>query len=109
EITRLTIPIFRVPTLYCHTKSLPLRTAIVTSLVRVGGAFRRSATVAAVICLSIVSAAAADEARAAISIPAQNLSAALKALAEARNLQVLYFSDTVRGLKTQGASGELTA
>ncbi len=72
----------------------------------------RTAIVAAAICLSVAGLAAADQAGASIrrptEIPAQSLGDALKALAKVRELQVLYFSDTVRGLRTRGASGELT-
>ncbi len=41
-------------------------------------------------------------------IPAQELGAALKSFAQTRDLQVLYFSELVKGLRTQGAAGELT-
>jgi len=67
------------------------------------------AVVATAICLSIVGLAGAQGAKAVIRmpthIPAQELGPALKAFAQERNLQVLYFSQTVRGMRTGGASG----
>ena len=73
----------------------------------------RVAVVATAICLSIVGLADAQNARAAMRmpthIPAQGLGPALKTLAQERSIQVLYFSQTVRNIRTSGASGELTA
>ena len=61
---------------------------------------------------ALASIAAADPARAAIreatNIPAQPLGAALQAFAQERQLQVVYLSDDVDGLRTAGAAGELT-
>jgi len=72
----------------------------------------RVAVVATAICLSIVGVAEAQSAKAAIkmstNIPTQALGPALKAFAQERDLQVLYLSQTVRGVRTGGASGELT-
>ncbi len=72
----------------------------------------RIAVVAAAICLSIVGLSRADDAKAAIRldthIPAQSLGSALKALAQDRNLQILYFSAAVHDVHTNGAAGELT-
>jgi iron complex outermembrane receptor protein len=74
--------------------------------------FMRIAVVAAAVCLTIVGVSGADDAKAsmriATDIPAQNLGSALKALAQTRDLQVLYFSDSVRDVRTGGAAGELT-
>ena len=42
-------------------------------------------------------------------IPAQDLGPALKQLAADRELQLLFFSETVRNLRTTGASGDLSA
>jgi outer membrane receptor protein involved in Fe transport len=73
----------------------------------------RVIVVATAICLSTVGLSAADDARAAIrmptNIPAQRLGSALETFAQSRDLQVLYFSQTVRDIRTAGASGELTA
>jgi len=72
----------------------------------------RVAVVAIAVCCSIIGLAAADDVKAAIrkptNIAAQHLGPALKELAAGRGLQVLYFSDIVRDLQTQGASGEMT-
>jgi iron complex outermembrane receptor protein len=77
------------------------------------GAFMRIAVVAAAICLSMVGLATADSANAAVRRPthieAQRLGAALKELAQSRGLQVLYLSNTVRDVRTQGATGDITA
>jgi len=73
----------------------------------------RIAVVAAAICLSIVGLATADNANASIrkptNIEAQRLGPALKELAQSRGLQVLYLSNTVRDVQTQGATGDITA
>jgi iron complex outermembrane recepter protein len=73
----------------------------------------RNLTVAAFVCLAISSRAFAadpnDTARKPTHIPAQELGPALKQLADDRELHLLYFSDTVRNLRTAGASGELSA
>src|SRR6266446_554921 len=72
----------------------------------------RIAVVAAAVCLLIVGISVADDAKAAMRrpthIPAQSLGSALKVLAQARDLEVLYFSDSVRDVRTGGATGELT-
>jgi iron complex outermembrane recepter protein len=73
----------------------------------------RLSIAAAVACLSIVGAVASDHAQASIrkstNIPAQELGAALQALAQEHDLQVVYLSDSVDERKTAGAVGELTA
>ena len=72
----------------------------------------RIAVIAAAVCLSIIGFSRADDARAAMrrptDIPAQSLGSALKVLAQARDLEVLYFSESVRDVRTGGATGELT-
>jgi len=64
-------------------------------------------------CLSIVGLSAAQGAKAAMkmptNIPAQGLGPALKDFAQTRNVQVLYFSQVAKDLRTGGASGYLTA
>lgn len=73
----------------------------------------RIATVATLLCLSIVGHSAASEARAVIKQPTniqpQNLGAALRSLAKERNFQVVFASRDVARLRTQGAVGSLTA
>ncbi|MEJ1964469.1 MAG: TonB-dependent receptor [Gammaproteobacteria bacterium] len=72
----------------------------------------RTVVAGAAICLSIVSLSIAQNVEAAIrkatSIPAQDLAVALQALARDRDLQVVYRSELVGALRTQGAAGELT-
>ena len=73
----------------------------------------RNFTVAAFVALAITGRVTAqestDSARKPTHIVAQSLGPALKQFAQDRNLQVLYFSDTVRDLRTDGASGEFSA
>ncbi len=72
----------------------------------------RVAIAAAVMSLAICGVSVADGARASVrkntDIPAQNLGAALQALAKDRDLQIVYFSKRVDILETPGARGELT-
>ncbi len=72
----------------------------------------RAIVVATAICFSTVGIALAQETLAAIRMPTeiqpQSLVKALEKLAQSRNLQVLYLSQTVGGMRTAGASGELT-
>lgn len=72
----------------------------------------RVAVVAAVICLSVVGAAGAADARATIrepmTISAQPLGSALQELARERDFQLICNADLVRGLKTRGISGQFT-
>src|SRR5258708_39657713 len=69
----------------------------------------RLSVLAAAICLSVTAICATPYAAAAIRkstiIPAQDLGAALVKLEKERNLQVIFISEDVRKLKTQGASG----
>ena len=66
----------------------------------------------AVLSLPIIRLAAADDVLAQIrkktSIQAQLLGAALQELARERNFQVVYVSEEVNPLRTQGAVGDLT-
>jgi iron complex outermembrane recepter protein len=98
--------------LYLQKKSRLHRSAIIKGLYKAGGAFMRIAVVATAVSFSILGLATADDASAAIRKPthiaAQPLGRALKELAQSRGLQVLYFSETVRDLRTQGAAGSLT-
>jgi hypothetical protein len=73
----------------------------------------RFSAVAAVVCLTLIGFAAADEVKAAIrkttDIPAQGLGPALQTLARERGFQIVYASHEVNSLRTQGARGELTS
>ena len=73
----------------------------------------RIAVVVAVVCISSVGLALANGASASSREPthivAQGLGPALKQLAQSRGLQVLYLSNTVRDIRTNGASGDITA
>jgi len=70
-------------------------------------------SIAVAVCMSIVGAAAANPASAAIrrvtNIPAQDLGSALQELAHEHDFQVVYLSDGVDKLRTSGAVGDLTA
>jgi len=90
-----------------------LGTAVVThSLKQGGGAFMRAAITVAVACLSLVSITSAEDAQAAsrkpTNIAPQGLGPALKALANERDVQLVYRSDLVKDRRTGGAAGELT-
>jgi len=67
----------------------------------------------AVVSLSIIGLAVGDDVRASIrrptNIPAQGLGPALQALAKDRNFQVVYVSEEVANVRTQGAVGEFTS
>ena len=73
----------------------------------------RIAVVAAAVCISVVGLALANSVSASIREPthiaAQGLGPALKQLAQSRGLQVLYLSNTVRDVRTNGADGDMTA
>jgi len=73
----------------------------------------RIAVVTTAICLSLTGLSAAYDVAAAIklptNIPAQELRSALQLLTRERDIQLVYRSEVVRDLRTQGASGELTA
>jgi hypothetical protein len=64
---------------------------------------------AAVVCMSIVGVALADDVhtRRLTNIPAQGLAPALQHLAKERNLQIVYVSEEIGERHTQGAVGEL--
>jgi iron complex outermembrane recepter protein len=72
----------------------------------------RSGVIAAAICLSLVGFAHADDVRGAVrktAVPAQALGPALQLLAKEYDFQVLYRTEVVGSLKTQGVSGAMTA
>jgi iron complex outermembrane recepter protein len=84
-----------------------------TSLLRGGGLIMRATVVVIALCLSVLALAASPSADASIrkptNIPAQELGAALHALEKDRNLQVIFVSEDVRNVRTQGAVGEFTS
>ena len=94
-------------------KPSPLWTMVVSSLYTGGGALMRIAVVVTAICFSIVGLATADDARAAIrkptNIPAQGLGPALTTLAKEFDFQILYRTEIVGKLRTEGVSGAMTA
>ncbi len=74
----------------------------------------RSAIMATVLCLSLMGSCLAQGApgpasRVETSIPPQDLRQALEKFAASRHIQVLYLTAALKGLRTRGASGELTA
>lgn len=74
----------------------------------------RSTYIASVLCLSFVGSCLAQavpgpESRVETRIPPQDLRQALAKFAEARHIQVLYLTAALKGLRTSGAYGELTA
>jgi iron complex outermembrane recepter protein len=73
----------------------------------------RSLIVAMAVSFSIASLAAPDPAAASVrkhtDIAAQELGSALEQLMHERDLQVVYFSEDIAGLRTQGTVGDLTA
>ena len=72
----------------------------------------RIAVVAATVCISIAGLALANSGesiRQPTHIAAQSLGPALKQLGLSRGLQVLYLSNTVRDITTNGANGDITA
>jgi iron complex outermembrane recepter protein len=68
--------------------------------------------IATCLSLSLIGFSAADDARASIrqetSIPPEGLAPALKTLAKERNFQIVYITEEVANLRTQGAVGEFT-
>src|SRR5581483_2949682 len=82
-------------------------------LIQQSGVFMRALVLVTAVCLSVVGLSHADPARAAIrkptNIPAQSLGLALQALAKEYDIQLIYRSEVVGGLHTNGAVGNLTA
>lgn len=74
----------------------------------------RAAIIATVLCLSLIRSCFAQTtpgptSRVETRIAPQGLCQALAKFAEARHIQVLYLTSALKGLRTSGASGELTA
>ncbi len=99
-------------TLYSSIEALDVPVLAITSLVRGGGELVRTSIIAAAVCCALAGLASAGEAVAAIrratNIEPQALGTALKQFAESRDLQLLYFADAVKNLRTSGAVGEIT-
>ena len=72
----------------------------------------RLSVVTAAVCLCLIGLTNADDVHASIrkqtNIPAEGLGPALQALAKDRNFQIVYASEEINGLKTQGAIGQFT-
>lgn len=85
-------------------------TTALHALPAMGRGLIRSCVAAAVIFMSIVGVAVADDAHASTkrltNIPAQGLAPALQALAKEWNLQIVYVSEEIGERRTQGAIGE---
>src|ERR1700722_8280790 len=94
-------------------RPLHTRAAATKNLLTGGGVLMRLSVWVATVSLSIVGLAVADDVRAAMkkatNIPAEGLGVALQALAKDRNFQVVYVTEEVSYLRTQGAVGEFTA
>jgi iron complex outermembrane recepter protein len=111
--------IFGKPYPFCHperslTPTKPSHwTKAAYNLLIGGGVLMRIGVMAAAICLAIVGLSAAADSNAAIrkdtNIPAEGLGPALEALARTYEFQVLYRTEVVGELRTQGAAGTLTA
>jgi iron complex outermembrane receptor protein len=102
-----------VTTLYSNRDRRPHWQAAIEGPARGAWALIRIAVVAAALCISIAGLALANSASASIREPthiaAQGLGPALKQLGLSRGLQVLYLSNTVRDISTNGANGDMTA
>jgi iron complex outermembrane receptor protein len=76
------------------------------------GAVMRTTVVASAICFCLVGLCQADNVKAAIrkstNIPAEELGSALQTLAKDYDFQVLYRTEIVSNVRTQGAIGEFT-
>jgi len=102
-----------VTTLYSNRDRRPRWLAAIGGPARGAWALIRIAVVAAAVCFYIAGPAHANSASAAVREPthiaAQDLGPALKQLGLSRGLQVLYLSNTVRDIRTNGANGNMTA
>jgi iron complex outermembrane recepter protein len=102
-----------VTTLYSNRDRRPRNPTAIEGPARGAWALIRIAVVSAALCISIAGLALANSASASIREPthiaAQDLGPALKQLGLSRGLQVLYLSNTVRDIRTNGANGNMTA
>ncbi len=87
-------------------------TTILTSHLRGGGCLMRLSVVATCLCCCLIGFSAADDAHASIrkftNIPAEGLGPALQMLARDRNFQIVFVSEELANVRTQGAIGEFT-
>jgi iron complex outermembrane receptor protein len=91
----------------------PLQQLVATTgLVRGLAVLARASFLSVALSVCVFGPARADDVHVPIkkptSIPAQSLGPALQALARQRNFQVVFVSEDVNSLRTQGAMGELT-
>jgi iron complex outermembrane recepter protein len=102
-----------VTTLYSNRDRRPHWQAAIEGPARGAWALIRIAVVTAAVCISVAGLALANGASASVREPthiaAQSLGPALKQLGLSRGLQVLYLSNTVRDIRTNGANGDMTA
>jgi len=94
-------------------KPSPLRRVALINLPKGTGALMRQIALATAVCISLAGLAAAENAAAAIrrttSIPAEGLGPALTTLAKEFDFQVLYRTEIVGTLRTEGVTGDMTA
>jgi hypothetical protein len=102
-----------VTTLYSNRDRRPHWQAAIEGPARGAWALIRIAVVTAAVCICLVGFSLANGASASVREPtnivAQSLGPALKQLGLSRGLQVLYLSNTVRDIRTNGANGDITA
>src|ERR1700722_5271680 len=86
--------------------------AAIKSLIQFRGYLMRLCVVITAVCLCVVGLSLADDVHASIrkqtNIPAEGLGPALQPLAKERNFQIVFVSEEVDALHTQGANGEFT-
>src|SRR5258708_486503 len=87
-------------------------TTTLISLYGGGGYLMRLSVVAACLCLCLIGFSSAQDAHASIrketNIPAEGLGPALNALAKDRNFQIVYVTEEIANVRTEGAVGEFT-
>jgi iron complex outermembrane receptor protein len=99
---------FALPTM----NSSRVQATVIRNLLRGGGVIMRISVLAVSICLAIVGLSAATEsqavARKPTSIAAQGLGPALQLIAQHHGFQIVYVSEEVNGLRTEGAAGNFS-
>jgi Secretin and TonB N terminus short domain len=97
---------------YMSMRSSHIATMTTQGLLSVKGGLMRVALLGTAVWLSTVGLCLAQDAQASIrkptNIPAQELASALQMLGRERGVQVVYRSDVVGNIQTQGAVGELS-
>src|SRR6202051_2548112 len=82
------------------------------SLLRGGGILMRLSVVAACLSVCLIGFSSAQDAHASIrketNIPAEGLGPDLNALAKDRNFQIVYVTEEIADVRTEGAVGEFT-